>query len=472
MLPSSTETPPPESPTAPIPAYSDPHPPARLGLLKGRLRLKVALVAGVLAGASWIIWSAKELSQASTVERLPSQVLSVATTSLDPVSSYVVKGAYTGQVVARRTSSLGFDRGGLVSQVWVEDGEQVSPGQLLAELDIQALQTQRQQLLAQRNQALAQLKELEIGPRAETVMAAQARVEEIQGQQQLAATRLASRQRLYQEGALAQENLNEALTQKDTFTAQLRAAQSSLDELVTGTRPEQISVQQAQVQQIEAQLATLDVNLEQSRLVAPFAGEIAAREVSEGSAVNPGQSILRLVEQDGLEARVGVPADILDQFVVGTPKSVRINNRSYTATVSAVLPELTMSTRTATVVLVFESTADLIVGQTVQLEISQSLPAQDTYWVPTSALMPGAKGLWSVYTLAEAPPEAASAAASESPPENTDNAARQVEQASVEVVYTESERSLVRGTLSVGDQVITAGPQRVAPGQWVRQATP
>jgi hypothetical protein len=40
----------------------------------------------------------------------------------------------------------------------------------------------------------------------------------------------------------------------------------------------------------------------------------------------------------------------------------------------------------------------------------------------------------------------------------------------LEVLHTESDRVLVRGTLQAGEQVITGGTHRVVPGQVVRLA--
>ncbi|MCJ2544499.1 HlyD family efflux transporter periplasmic adaptor subunit [Thermostichus vulcanus] len=79
----------------------------------------------------------------------------------------------------------------------------------------------------------------------------------------------------------------------------------------TGTRPEQITAQQARVQQLQASLASLDVALSKSVIRAPFAGRIALRHVDEGTVVGSGQPVLRLVESGAWEARIGVPTHLL-----------------------------------------------------------------------------------------------------------------------------------------------------------------
>lgn len=74
--------------------------------------------------------------------------------------------------------------------------------------------------------------------------------------------------------------------------------------------------------------------------------------------------------------------------------------------------------------------------------------------------MPSERGLWSVYVLTE--PE------TESPDEATD--VYSVSRRDVEVVHTEGDRALVRGTLQPGEPTITSGAHRMVPGQLVQWA--
>ena len=62
--------------------------------------------------------------------------------------------------------------------------------------------------------------------------------------------------------------------------------------------------------QLQARLAGLDIDLDKKRPEAPFAGTVAARTSDEGTVVSAGQTILRLVENDRLQARIGVPQQV------------------------------------------------------------------------------------------------------------------------------------------------------------------
>lgn len=110
------------------------------------------------------------------------RVLPVETLTVTPVSSYSVSRTYTGEIASLRASELGFERSGQLVEVFVAEGDVVEAGTSLARLDIRNLQTQRQQLLAEKARANAQLMELQVGARSEDIAAAAAAVRGLEEQ--------------------------------------------------------------------------------------------------------------------------------------------------------------------------------------------------------------------------------------------------------------------------------------------------
>ncbi|MDA0268337.1 MAG: biotin/lipoyl-binding protein [Cyanobacteria bacterium] len=166
--------------------------------------------------------------------------LAVETVVLEPVTGYTTEREYTGELTAQRSSDLGFERPGTVVTLLVDEGDRVLTGQPLARLDIRTLQAQRQQLTAQLAQAQAQLRELNAGPRREDIAAAEAAVADIQQQLELARLQRQRRQALYTEGAISLEELDQQAFGTNSLEYRLDQAQSQLDELVAGTRVEQV----------------------------------------------------------------------------------------------------------------------------------------------------------------------------------------------------------------------------------------
>ena len=386
-------------------------------------------------------------------------VLAVETLTVEAVNSYTVSRAYTGEIAALRSSDLGFTRGGELAQVMVQEGDRVTADQPLAQLDTQNLQTQRQQLEAQKLEAQARLLELERGARQEDIAAAQAEVRDFENQLQLQEQQRSRREFLYEQGAISKEQLDEFAYGAETLQARLDRARSNLDELLNGTRPEQVAAQRAVVQQLEASLADIDVNLNKSTLKAPFNGIVSARQVDEGTVVGAGQSVVRLVENEAPEARIGMPENAASRLQLGNAVTVNLGTESYSATVKSILPEVDPDTRTQSVVFQLDQAALAQVnpGQTVRVELIETIPTRGI-WVPTQALTQDIRGLWSTYVLTPADPDST----------HPDQSTYEVQPQSVEILHQDSERVLVRGTLQTGDRIVASGVHRLVPGQQVR----
>ena len=418
------------------------------------------------SGSSWLSDLPKVIASQSDSEpeikkSQERSILPVEAIGVKLVNSYQVLRTYTGTVAASRLSELGFERSGQLINIIVNEGDRVDTGTSLAYLDTTNLKAQELELVAQRTQAVAQLKEMQAGPRAETIAAARAKVRDLDAQQELVRKKFDRRKELYAEGAISREQLDEAASNQFVLQARLEEAKSQLDELLAGTRPERIEAQKASIQEIDARIAKLKSELVKSILRAPFAGTISIRQVDEGTVVAAGQSILRLVEHGALEVRIGIPVPTASKLQLGSYQRLKIGQKTYQARVSSILPELDSSTRTLTVVLTLDKSAarEVSPGQVARLELAETI-SNSGYWLPTTALVRGRRGLWSCYVIGE-PAEL------ESLPTDVNQPFR-IERRDVEVLHTESDRVLVRGTLQPGDQVIVNGTHRLVPGKLVQ----
>ncbi|MEM6449549.1 MAG: HlyD family efflux transporter periplasmic adaptor subunit [Cyanobacteria bacterium P01_D01_bin.105] len=434
-----------------------------LPVMSWKLLLAIPIV---LVPTAWLFAHAigsNNIDVVETVHRLP-----VETMRLQSANSYSTERTYSGELVARRSSNLGFERGGTVTALLVDEGDRVSVGEPLAKLDSRDLDAQRSQLEAQKRQVIAQLQELETGPRREDIAAAEAAVSDLSNQLALAELQAQRRAALFEQGAISAEELDEKRFGANAIADRLQQAQSQLDELRNGTRQEQLSAQAAQVEQIEARIRAIDVSLDKSVLYAPFSGKVSQRLVDEGSVVGGSQQVMRLVENGAMEAKIGVPERVAQRLTVGAPQRVTVGAQaSYTAVVTAKLPEVDEATQTVTVVLEIAPEKDwtenlageLTVGATAQLNVNEQQAASG-YWVPSTALVAGERGLWSVYVL--------------NPAEET--GAYRVKRRDVELLHSDNAgsqaRSFIRGLVAEGDRLITSGTHRVVANQLVEAALP
>jgi len=376
----------------------------------------------------------------------PGAALRVRTVRIERVREFQQSRLYTGSIVPRRTSSVGFERSARVVEILVDEGDEIVADAPIARLDTRHLETRQAELRALRAEASAMLAELVAGPRSQTIAAARAKLADLEAQVELQSRTRARTEKLLTRRAAAQQQLDDARFAHDSMVARRAAAKERLHELEEGTRQERIAAQRARVDRLDAQLDDLAIDIEDSTLLAPYAGRVAERLSDEGKVVAPGEPILRIVESSALEARIGLPPATASRLSRRQEVDVIVNGQSWPATVDDMLPEVDPSTRTRLVIFRLDPVAagDVVPGEIVRVEIAE-IESTDGFWVPTAALIPGMRGLWSVLAVVDG----------------------ETERRDVEVLHTEAERTLVRGALSDGDRIVASGTQRVVPGQQV-----
>ncbi len=411
--------------------------------------LAITAAALSFAGVAWVGASWRGVRNPSAVEAAESEVMLVKVLGVERANTYTLRREYTGEVAALRASELGFEREGKLVWLGADRGDVVAAGTVLARLDSRRLAAQRQQLVAQRERAVAQLQELQTGPRQEDIAAAEAEVRDFDDQIALDEIRSARRQYLHQEGAISREQFDEVAYRLDALRDRRDAARERLQELLNGTRTEQVAAQAATVRELDAAIAGVDVDLDKSVLRAPFAGAIAARFFDEGAVVGSGRATFRLIEQQRPEVEIGIPADRAGSL----PESgkIFIGDRTYRAQLKALLPEVDPATRTRAAIFELDVRPGAVApGEIARLEVVQA-NLTEGFWLPMAALVRGDRGLWAAYGVVPG-----------------EEAFYVLERRDLEILHAEGDRVLVRGTLQAGDLIVADGAQRVVPGQRVR----
>ena len=375
-----------------------------------------------------------------------------------PVDSQVVRiepgydapRRFTGELRARRTSSLGFRRTDRLTELLVQEGDVIQAGDLVARLDVEALDARRKAIAASLDAARARLEELERGAREEAIEAARERVVELVNRAELA--RLVERRRaeLAADSHTSQEDADRARLEARATEAQLAQAREVLRELENGTRDEVLRAERARVAEIEARVVEVDVDLEQSVLTAPFDGVVTDVLAELGGVVAPLQSVVRMVESTGLEAWIGMPGEALSAWEEQRSCSVTIAGRGYGARLRATLPELDPTTRLQIAIFEIDGArlGEVSLGELVSIEHTERVEERG-FWIEAPSLVRSRRGLWAVYALA---------------PEGD---LFRLERREVELLHQEGERVYVRGPVADGERVLASGAQRVATGQVV-----
>jgi len=200
-----------------------------------------------------------------------------------------------------RQVSLAFNGSERIARLSVQEGDRVTAGQVLGELDTRTLQLQAAQAEAQIASQAQVLQRLKAGSRPEEVAQSRAQVAAAQADAELARQQLERMQGIRQTTAgraVSQQDLDAAQARRKVADAQLENARKAQQLVVTGPRKEDIAQAQAQLDVATAGLAVLRHQLQEARLVAPIDAVVRARLMEPGDMASPQRPVFTLAITD------------------------------------------------------------------------------------------------------------------------------------------------------------------------------
>lgn len=209
----------------------------------------------------------------------------------------------------------------------VREGERVKAGQSLLQLDPTHTQSELAAAEAQAQQQREVLAELRAGPRGEDIDRARANLAAVQAQAREARAYYDRLAPLKGKGYVAAADLDRARAAAGNADGQVAASRAALDELLHGTRPEQIAQAQAAVAAATAQASAQQVLLGKLAIVAPRAGRIDSLPYKLGDQAPIGAPVAILLAGDAPYARIYVPEQQRARVRVGDAIQVFVSGR-------------------------------------------------------------------------------------------------------------------------------------------------
>jgi HlyD family secretion protein len=205
---------------------------------------------------------------------------------------------------------VGSRYGGRVQKLSAQEGDSLTNGQTIAELDAAELH-------ARRDRMAAQLAELEAGPRKEEIAAAKADWEAQLADLDLAHTNALRSVELFARNTVSATERDQTVSRASLLEKTAAAAKSRYDLLLAGTRPEEIA-------QARAELAELDTQLAEMKISAPSESSLEVLSVKVGDVLAPNQQVATLILPH-IWVRVYVPETWLARIKVGDTAKVRVD---------------------------------------------------------------------------------------------------------------------------------------------------
>ncbi|MFK7956264.1 MAG: efflux RND transporter periplasmic adaptor subunit [Lysobacterales bacterium] len=268
----------------------------------------------------------------------------VSIAPLTSQSRYEVDREFAGLVMPAQSTDLGFELGGKIASLTVNEGEHVSSGSVVAALDVQLLRDRRDELRAQKQEITASISLNRLNNK---------RIVDLESR-----------------GFASRQRADELHTEHETLLA--RNAQ------------------------VNAALNTNQTRIDKSTLVAPFDGVISDRFVDVGAVVTAGSPVLRLLQSSRAEARIGVPVRLLGSLSVGKLVKLSVGGQITQGQIITVGQDVTQATLTVPVRVALAPDAPAVYGDQAYLTLRETVE-QSGFWVPLEALTEGMRGLWNVY---------------------------------------------------------------------------
>jgi RND family efflux transporter MFP subunit len=289
------------------------------------------LVGAAGAAAAFVAWTRTRGESPATVAHAEDLVTVAAARVERHNLSQELK--LTGELVPFQEVEVMAKVAGYVQRIYVDAGDRVRQGQLLAVLEVPEMRDDLARAAAaiQRNRA-------ELARAQDEVKRAVSAYE----MTHLTYTRLSTVAEK-QPGLVAQQEIDDAQSRDLMAAAQLAAVRSAL-----GVAQEQIKVAEAE----QSKTKTL---MDYTRVLAPFDGVVTKRHANSGSMIQAGTSsqtqvmpIVRLSQNSLLRLIVQVPESAAGSVRAGTPVEVRVPSlkRSLVGKVARVADKVETSTRT------------------------------------------------------------------------------------------------------------------------------
>jgi membrane fusion protein (multidrug efflux system) len=179
---------------------------------------------------------------------------------------------------------------GSVTRVWVEDNQHVKKGQILVELDPRDFQVAVEQARASLSQALADIK---VSRQNHETAVANLHATEADNYR---AQRDADRYRIL----LTQQVVAQAEFDQYSATAKTDAAKVTADRANSDSALRTIALKEAAAEAAQAALDQALLNLSYTKIYAPDDGVIGKKTVETGQRVDPGESLMAVVDVQDL----------------------------------------------------------------------------------------------------------------------------------------------------------------------------
>lgn len=200
-------------------------------------------------------------------------------------------------------SVVSFKVQGRIMELPVQEGQYVKQGDLLARLDDDDYQQQVSVDEATVGTREAELELAVAGSRVQEIQASKQTLIDAQADLELKRAEFRRRQALLAEQGVSREDVDSATSQLKRAQATYERVKQTHDQIVEGTRKEEIAVRRANLELAREALQMSRVKLNYTVLSAPVSGVVLVRQAELGEVVSAGTPVVTIADVDHLWLR-------------------------------------------------------------------------------------------------------------------------------------------------------------------------
>ena len=246
------------------------------------------------------------------------------------------------------TVAVSFKVPGRLKERLVDEGQQVSAGQIVARLEDDELKDERMLRAADQQAAQATLADLKAGSRQEEIAATAATLARLKAESERAAQDAVRAEALFKKEVIPRKELDAARAARDADAAAVREAEQRLQLAKAGPRPDAVRAAQARLEGAAASRSLADTRLSQAVLAAPLAGTVLAKHAEPGELLAAGSPVITVARLDEVWVRAFLPETQLGKVKLGQVATVTSDSwkgRTYQGTVSFIASEAEFTPR-------------------------------------------------------------------------------------------------------------------------------
>ena len=228
---------------------------------------------------------------------------------------------------------------GRVKEIPVERGQNVAAGAVLVRIDNPETLAKFEQMRAAKAVADAQLANVLVGTRVETIAARKAEMERAQAAVVLAQKTFDRTNTLTQQGNAPQARLDQVTDSLHEAERALDQTKSAYEQAVNGYTKEERAISGANVEKANADIQSVQSVIDQLQVYAPVASQIYQRNVEPGEYVSPGVPLVTLIDLADVWIHFDLREDLVKGLKVGDRFDVRVpalDDRSVTVEVKLI----------------------------------------------------------------------------------------------------------------------------------------